>query len=334
MRATLRALLAGTVSAAVLSAAGPAAAAPPAVADGVYVGECCGGAYYSGHVMVAGLRVAADGRNLRAGSYIGCYEDGDLEKLRAGRRRRIHPNGTFAWRARGPGVRFRVRGRFRGPNLARLVYTVRPRRNFNCPPGPRPLRLHRRQGEPPFVGCASQPGRTVVSSPEARVFAQRRVFSWAFLPFAYGCLYSGGPRVSFGLDGLTEAFLGQVLNHFRLAGPYAAFGCGGNLSGGCWSAVYVVDLRDGSRRVVNLDTGGFSGGASPTDVEIKENGSVAWIEPLYSPDGTGSYRVGAVDASGRRVLDQGSRIDPDSLTLSDSTLTWVHARRPRSAALD
>jgi hypothetical protein len=55
MRATLRALLAGTVSAAVLSAAGPAAAAPPAVADGVYVGECCGGAYYSGHVMVAGL---------------------------------------------------------------------------------------------------------------------------------------------------------------------------------------------------------------------------------------------------------------------------------------
>jgi hypothetical protein len=333
MRATPRAMLAAMIVTTLAAAADPAAAAP-AVAGGLYVGECCGGAYYDGYVMVAGLRVAADGRTLRAGSYTGCYEDGDLEKLRAGRRRRIHRDGTFAWRARAAGVRFRVRGRFRSPNRARLVYSVRPRRNFNCPPGPRPLRLHRREGEPPFVGCLSQPGRTVVSSPEARIFEQRRVFSWAFLPFSYGCLFSGGPRVSFGLDGLTEASLGQDLNQFRLAGPYAAFGCGGNLSDGCWSAVYVVDLRDGSRRAVNLSTSGFGRGANPTDVELKDNGSVAWIELLYDPFGRYSYQVGAADAAGRRLLDRGSRIDPDSLALNGSTLTWVKARQLRSASLD
>lgn len=286
--------------------------------------------------MVAELRVGPSGQALlggRRGSYIGCDRDGTLVPLRPKGRARIEHDGDFSFGGRSRGLKFRVRGRFRSPDLARVTYSVRPRRAFACPPGPRSLRLHRRAGEPPFSSCASQPAQTVTSSPLARVFAQRMVFRWAFLPFAYGCLYSVDRRVVFGLDGFDEAGLGQALDHFRLAGPYAAYGCGGNLRHGCWASVSVVDLRDGTvlhRASISLSLAGLYGsGRGPTDVELKDNGSVAWIG-----GSEGLREVGAVDAAGERVLDRGALIQADSLTLTGSTLTWRNGDRTHSTILD
>jgi hypothetical protein len=312
---------------------------------GSYVGECCGGAYYAGYTTVAELRVASSGRTLRGGrrgSYIGCYQDGTLLALRARRRVRIEPDGTFRFSGRtrrqtlapGPSPRdftYSVRGALTGPDTARLVYSVRPKGGgFGCPVGPRSLALRRRAGEPPFSGCTAQPAETVISSPLGRVFTQRRVFRWAFLPFAYGCLYAVDKRVPFGLDGFDGSGLGQELDQFRLAGPYAAYGCGGNLRDGCWASVSVVDLRDGVLvHSVALLQSGFSRGVAPTDVEVKENGSVAWIAGSQ-----GASEVGAVDAAGQRVLDRRSGIDADSLTLTGSSLTWRRKGQTQQAVLD
>ena len=102
----------------------------------------------------------------------------------------------------------------------------------------------------------------------------------------YGCLYSVDKRVPLGLDGFNAGSGGQSLDNFRLAGPYVAFGCVGNLIHGCWVGVDVVDLRDGPGHRPNLDTslgGAFGSGAGRTHVELKDNGSVAWIAGRDAP---------------------------------------------------
>jgi hypothetical protein len=342
-------LCGGIAAAALISLSGLAvsAGAAPPVTSGAYVGECCGGAYYDGYSLVAELRVGPGGRRLiggRRGSYIGCDQDGTLLALRPQHGVRIQRDGTFSFRGRRrastlatgtTGVfRLKVRGRLASADTARIVYSVRPRHaGFGCPVGPRPLALDRRVGEPPFIGCASQPGTTILSNSEARVFEQRSVFGWALIPFAYGCLYSVDKRVPLGLDGFNAGGGGQSLDNFRLAGPYVAFGCGGNPIYGCWVGVDVVDLRDGSVHRPNLDTslgGAFGSGAGPTDVELKDNGSVAWIA---GRDGD-PREVGALDANGQRALDRGTRIQPDSLTLDGSTLSWRNGPDVRSTTLD
>ena len=320
---------------------GSAGAAQP-VASGEYLGECCGGEYYYRYTVVARLRLESDGRTLiggRRGSYVGCHQDGSLLALRPRQSVRIQPDGRFSFRgpmrAATPAIgqtrrfSFRVRGRFTSSDTARVVYSVRPRRPevFGCVVGPRVLRLHRDTGAPPFIGCASQPGKTVLSSSEARVFEQRRVFYWAFLPYVYGCMHASDKRFAFGFDGFDESGIGQQLDHFRLAGPYVAYGCGGNWIRAC-DGVRVVDLRDGVLRLPQMPSLDWW----PSDIELKDNGSVAWIVSEQQPEG--SRHVGVLDTAGQRLLDSGTGIEPDSLTLTGSTLSWLRNGEVRSATLD
>jgi hypothetical protein len=59
----------------------------------------------------------------------------------------------------------------------------------------------------------------------------------------------------------------------------------------------------------------------------KPTSSLAWIS-AGNPT-----RVFALDSLGMRQLDSGAGIDPRSLELNGSTLTWVKAGASRSAAL-
>ena len=332
---------------------GSAGAVEP-VAGGEYVGECCGldDAFYGGYSIAAELRVGPGGHTLlggRRGSYIACDQDGGLVPLRPRRAVPVKHDGSFAFSGRRLPVprgrweralRLKVRGRFTSPDSARIVYSVTPTRPagndlvFGCRQGPKRLRLHRDAGDPPFAGCASQPGTTIVSSSEARVFEQRRVFYSAFLPFAYGCLYSGDHRVTLSLDGFDQTGAGVELDNFRVAGPYVAFGCGGNLSSlfGCGSAVHVVDLRDGSRRraIPTIIPYDWERAYGPSDVELKANSSVAWISGRKE----GPWEVGALDSKGQRQLDSGDGIEPESLMLDGSILSWRAGNDIRSATLD
>ena len=49
---------------------------------------------------------------------------------------------------------------------------------------------------------------------------------------------------------------------------------------------------------------------------------------------TQTVEVAAVDASGRRLLDSGSDVDPESLALDGSTLSWLKAGVTQSATLN
>jgi hypothetical protein len=339
------ALVAGGV--ALLVFAGSAGAAQP-VADGRYVGECCGGGdYYYNYVPVAKLRVASGGRALVGGprgSYVACYQDGTLLALRPPRAVRIRRDGSFSFSGRRRALtlaigerrvfKFAVHGRFTTRDRARIVYSVKPgATTFGCESRAQVLKLHRNAGEPPFVGCAAQPGKTVLSSSEARVFEQRHVFYWGFVPFAYACLYSVDQRVALGPNGFDERGVGLRLKQFRLAGPYLGYGCGGNWMDKCTAGVRVVDLRDGSVRSPVMPAWVFSqnGWSVPSDVELKDNGSVAWILG-GRPDWP--LEVGALDKNGQRQLDRGTGIEPNSLTLDGSTLSWQNGNQTHSTTLD
>jgi hypothetical protein len=74
-------------------------------------------------------------------------------------------------------------------------------------------------------------------------------------------------------------------------------------------------------------------------IVLKPNGSVAWILERQVWDFNNPYNqtygVWKSDAGDdAELLDSGSDIDPRSLTLNGSTLTWTRAGEPRSATLD
>ncbi len=72
-----------------------------------------------------------------------------------------------------------------------------------------------------------------------------------------------------------------------------------------------------------------------TDLVLKPNGSVAWIvDRLAFMGSPHTIDVVAVDSTGRRLLDSGLAVDPTSLTLTGSTLTWRKGGATKSATLN
>jgi hypothetical protein len=342
-------LLALTVAIVALMAE-PATAAKP-VAGARYLAECCEGDYF-GHNVVLDLRVTSNGGRIRRGSHFGCDQDGTLAKLRPRGQPRISRAGRFRFRGRAHGYRFRVGGRFRSGDVAELTYRVRPRRHFGCPAGPRKARLRREVLDLPFSDCATHRARNVLTAPGARIFRQRKTWFRVLLPYAFGCLDAVNRRFELGLAAVSRFGSGQTLHNYRLAGPYAAYTCRGVLPTdfpyrtevSCGSGVVRMDLRDGSvttAGAVSVARGKprvqIEGGSGEfVDVELKENGSFAWIT---APDrtwgnGSGPREVWVLDAGGARMLERGSRIRAASLELDGSVLSWVNAGQTRTAAID
>ena len=121
---------------------------------------------------------------------------------------------------------------------------------------------------------------------------------------------------------------------FKLVGPYAAFlefECFGLTCPEWWN---VVELR-GGRELRELPQDLGANLERVTDLELRENGSVAVIAVLSRSDqfAPGQLQVWAFDAHGPRRLDEGN-IDATSLELSGSTLTWIKDGVQVSAVLD
>ncbi|MGD0454472.1 MAG: hypothetical protein ABSB69_12810 [Solirubrobacteraceae bacterium] len=98
--------------------------------------------------------------------------------------------------------------------------------------------------------------------------------------------------------------------------------------------VFVRDLRTG-RILHKLPTGtavhpGDVGKGRTSAIVVKADGAVAWINPIEAPV---SWEIHAVDGSGSRVLASGTGIDPHSLRLKGSTLSWVQSGKTEFATL-
>jgi hypothetical protein len=276
------------------------------------------------------LRVSPGGRWLTPSRSVLDWSSGGCSnlKLHLGSERRpvrIKPGGGFRFiRRRGHYV-FRLRGRFTSRDRAKVRFRYRREpgraRPTSCDDDSSSL-APRRIVPFHFNDCRSHKAQTLLQAPTGRVFRELR---WrpGWVHLAYACLFSTNHLVELGTDEEGGGPGGDQpdLGTFRLVGPYLAYTDTSN-DCDCADDVLVKDLRSGRGRKRLAEH-------SVTDLELKDNGSVAWIAisalaPVES--------VWADDAIGLRRLDSG-KISKRSLTLSGSTLTWTKDGMMRSATL-
>lgn len=244
--------------------------------------------------------------------------------------------GNFTKTKRRGDIHYRLRGHFVTRAYATFRYAAsspaRATASARCQSGARTGALYAK-GVPPFSGCHSQQAQTDVQNGDGRAFEQLRFVAddSEFVPFAYACLFSADKRVP-----LTPIDESMELTLPRVVAPLVAFAVANCPGASCYSSVTVRNLQDG-RVISDLDasmTGGAPGdGEHVTDIELKPNGSLAWLVHLVGA-ARNTIEVVAVDANGRRLLESSPDIDPQSLALDGSTLSWSTGGVTHSATLD
>ena len=209
-------------------------------------------------------------------------------------------------------------------------------------PAPGALASRRQHKRSRPLTCNTRRGSTVFRSGRVRLLAVGPA------PIEYqsdvtsrlmGCLKPNGR--AFFLDFLSQAGDSNVgvLESPRAAAPFVAYAiqASDEIAGkyGQPSTSYIhiesVNLRTGkkvtySQFVQQPDQQSTAEAAVP-NLQVTTSGWIAWI--LSSAKGETLY---AFDSGGRRILDTGS-IDPKSLAVSGSTVTWTNAGVQRSATL-
>lgn len=300
------------------------------------------GARYLDYEVQTRLKVSEDGRSLSPRSIVdarffqpsGCVRPAPAVRL--GSRRhlvRISPRGRFRFVKRTAGLVIRVRGRFATSDRVQIGYLARYRRKRplprGCGNGPTRLSAYR-AGPIRMRNCRTHRAKTLLLTATGRVFEE---FVWrpgrsgpsgnSWIDAAYGCLFS--KNKPFGLGQVDDDDFD--LDVLQLVGPYVAYEVQGCVGLGCGFSLVVRDLRDGSKF---REESTFSVG----DLELKENGSVAWTETSNFDPAKPMRWVWVSDSLGTRLLDEGPDIALGSLELDGSTLSWVNGGLSRSATLD
>ncbi len=180
--------------------------------------------------------------------------------------------------------------------------------------------------------CAKKESKTVTASERARIYTQKGTGKDRGERIHVGCWFSSERRTRLftGEPGVEDA------SQFRVAGRFVAFATvsADPTGDGDSASIEVYDLKAGkltARHVVPQDTNDVG----VTDIELKSNGSFAWIENAASSNPVAAkVRVKIRDRAGLRVLDEGVGIATRSLASSGSTLYWTHDGAPRSTNLD
>lgn len=193
-------------------------------------------------------------------------------------------------------------------------------------------------------GCSAR-GKTVLHTPESRIFLRRRDRRDSDSDFNYfGCFNRKGSTYRLNLD---DEY-GNLVERFRLSGRYAAivqaFGSG---AGPDTDRLVITDLVSGRRLYFGpregSSLGELEGGSGITDFLLKRNGSAAFVQPgsVATPSVAGyaltpTVRVFTVTAAGERVAAQSPRIATRSLRLSKDrrSLTYIEADQRRSVSFE
>jgi len=175
--------------------------------------------------------------------------------------------------------------------------------------------------------CGRQQGHTLVQNGSARVYTLNGG--------VYACAIPNG--VSYHLGSASVCVGTQRAAPVAIAGRLVAYGleqCGVDTGS---TVVVVRRVTNGKRLRSDPAIAGAAGPESYQTVEslvVKRDGSDAWIVVTNSLAGHGSnIEVRAHSKSGPALLDSGFGINPSSLRLRGSKLSWRHGGQRRTATL-
>lgn len=210
--------------------------------------------------------------------------------------------------------------------VALLVFVTACGSSSARPTTPAPA-AHPTTAAPP---CGPAAATTVAASHRARAYQAGNA--------VYGCAASAGAAGrSFRLGNATRTIDQMRAGPVAVAGVLAAYGLTSFGVDTIRAQVVVRRLTDGRQLQTFAATNatGAESFESVGSVVVKADGAVAWIARVNSIGGRGqatevhSARAGAADV----VLGSGPGIDPSSLRLRGSTLSWRDAGTTRRATL-
>lgn len=180
---------------------------------------------------------------------------------------------------------------------------------------------------PHVAACGPSADHTVAASARARVYsAEGNV---------YGCAV--GSHHSYLLGASMHTIREGRAGPIAVAGRYAAYALTSFGVDTVSSLVIVRNLETGHKlRELAATTKVLPESFQTVDgIVVKSDGAVAWISGVTSvfAHGSAGLEVQRADSRGPAVLASSSSIDPDSLHLSGSTLTWRDGSRTRTATL-
>jgi hypothetical protein len=177
--------------------------------------------------------------------------------------------------------------------------------------------------------CRAQGAATLAADRVAVVFSSHGS--------VYACLQATGARRKLGSAGVCNLAPGRVAP-VRLAGEIVAYGlarCGVDTGS---SSIVVRDLVTG-KRLANVPAGTIARGPESyvlvESLVLTGGGGVGWIAVDESLVRTrpSIYEVHRFMGAKSALLDHGSAIDPASLRLAGSRMTWRNGQTMRSARL-
>lgn len=188
----------------------------------------------------------------------------------------------------------------------------------------------------PHPVCGAPQGETLVAARQGRIFALP-----ASTPSAskriFGCLAETGRSRRLSPIEQAKGLSAYLTKPYALSVPWAA-GIEGRVVGrdSHRLAVSATDLRTGRRHTCPAGGGRAPGQLPRIDrMVLKPNGSMAWIGVSRNAGNTEPVvAVYACDANGAaRTIERGPGINPRSLTLRGSQLSWSAEGTTKNAVL-
>ena len=251
----------------------------------------------------------------------------------------VAPSGSIAWIQFGRVERARADGAREldaGPGAEALALAPNGRLYWTRGGAPRSAELDpvaepsELPPDPAFGGsrrCYERRSKALGSGPRARVYERTAVENSQERRELVACNLRSGRRTAFRVvDPATETY---EVEHLRTAGWFVAAAARGCVRAVCGAAeIQTVDLRSGTIRYVNPNTGGL-GATRTTDLQLLPDGGVAWI---FEAGDTRSVHV--CGPASCVMTERSSGVEPGSLALApDGRAYWTGAGGlPRSAA--
>ena len=177
------------------------------------------------------------------------------------------------------------------------------------------------------AACGPSDGRTLAASKRARVYAKDGN--------VYGCAV--GPSRSYLLGAEMRSLREGRAGPVAVAGRDAGYGLASFGVDTITAQVVVRNLRSGRQlRALPATTAVLPESfQTVSGVVVKADGAVAWISSVSSvvSHGASMLEVHRADSRGPALLDSASTIDPRSLHLKGSTLSWRDGSELRTATL-